>query len=373
MALTAKHLTIAGVVAFYFFVSISLVFTNKVLLSDDSLSVPAPMFVTWFQCVVTVAVCWALGKAGKGAAQGSFLSQFPEFVLDWGVAYKVLPLSCIFVGMVMFNNLTLKFVEVSFYNVARSLTIVFNVVFTYLLLGSTTSLATLGTLAVVILGFLVGTKGEVNFSLVGTLFGVAASAFVSLNSIYTRKTLPAVGEDKWLLTAYNNVNAVLIFIPLILLSGEATLLTEYTTTLQNPVFWGAMLVSGAFGTLIGIATVLQIQTTSPLTHNISGTAKAAVQSILAVQIWQNEMTAAAWIGLAMVLGGSLAYAYVRKLEMDAADAQGPPAKGAPAAAAPAPAAASSAAPSSDVGDEFGTGVTEDEEAPLLKARGDGAV
>ena len=41
---------------------------------------------------------------------------------------QVLPLSIVFVGMITFNNLTLKFLGVAFYNVGRSLTTVFNVV-----------------------------------------------------------------------------------------------------------------------------------------------------------------------------------------------------------------------------------------------------
>lgn len=41
---------------------------------------------------------------------------------------QVLPLSVVFVGMITFNNLTLKFLGVAFYNVGRSLTTVFNVV-----------------------------------------------------------------------------------------------------------------------------------------------------------------------------------------------------------------------------------------------------
>ena len=41
---------------------------------------------------------------------------------------QVLPLSIVFVGMVVFNNLTLKYLGVAFYNVGRSLTTVFNVV-----------------------------------------------------------------------------------------------------------------------------------------------------------------------------------------------------------------------------------------------------
>ena len=43
---------------------------------------------------------------------------------------QVLPLSLVFVGMITFNNLCLKYVGVAFYNVGRSLTTVFNVVST---------------------------------------------------------------------------------------------------------------------------------------------------------------------------------------------------------------------------------------------------
>jgi hypothetical protein len=38
-----------------------------------------------------------------------------------------------------------------------------------------------------------------------------------------------------------------------------------------------MIVAGFMGFAIGLVTVMQVKATSPLTHNISGTAKAAVQ------------------------------------------------------------------------------------------------
>lgn len=132
------------------------------------------------------------------------------------VAKGVFPLSAVFVGMIAFNNLCLQYVEVSFYNVARSLTIVFNVIFTYLLLGEKTSMRTCGTLVLVIIGFFAGSTGEVNFNWTGTLCGVASSAFVCLNAIYTSKVMPLVDKDKWKLAYYNNVNASIMFMPLIL-------------------------------------------------------------------------------------------------------------------------------------------------------------
>ena len=208
--------------------------------------------------------------------------------------------------------------EVSFYNVARSLTIVFNVFFTWMMLGETTSRTTLICLSLVIVGFFVGSGGEVNFSLIGTLFGVASSVFVSLNSIYTKKMMGVVDGNQWSLAAYNNMNATLMFIPVVILVERDVLVASVATMLQG-YYWFLMSVGGLFGFLIGIVTIMQIKLTSPLTHNISGTAKACVQTVLALLIWQNPTTPANLAGIALVLGGSFLYAYVRNREMEAAN------------------------------------------------------
>ena len=94
-------------------------------------------------------MCYLLGSGSP------IPGQYPPYEYKPAIAARVAHLSVIFVGMVAFNNLCLQYVEVSFYNVARSLTIVFNVVLSYLVLGENTSLAVVGTLAVVIAGFLV--------------------------------------------------------------------------------------------------------------------------------------------------------------------------------------------------------------------------
>lgn len=92
--------------------------------------------------------------------------------------------------MITFNTLCLKFVETLFYYVARSLTIVFNVCLTYFILGSASSCKTVVCHLVVIAGFFVGSWGEVNFSVFGTLAGVTSSLFVSLNCILPKEYYP---------------------------------------------------------------------------------------------------------------------------------------------------------------------------------------
>uniref|UniRef100_A0A7R9WM04 Sugar phosphate transporter domain-containing protein n=1 Tax=Craspedostauros australis TaxID=1486917 RepID=A0A7R9WM04_9STRA len=325
---------IASVVATYWFVSISMVYLNKVLMSNDGISIDAPLFVTWYQCVITALICWTAGEVAQhmqkraeilpktnddapsasAAGKKSFFSQFPKAEYNAVTGKKVFPLSVVFVGMITFNNLCLKWVEVSFYNVARSLTIVFNVVFSSVMLGSSTSSRTMLCLGVVILGFFMGSKGEVNFSFRGTVAGICSSLFVSLNSIFTKKILPAVDNDHWRLTFYNNVNACILFIPLILYYEVPTIIAAMNAQLVSTTFWTAMTVAGFFGFSIGIVTVLQIKATSPLSHNISGTAKAAVQSMMAFYIWGNQATFMGVLGIFTVLGGSLMYTLVKMKE-----------------------------------------------------------
>lgn len=129
------------------------VFVNKALLSSKEVDLDAPLFVTWYQCIVSTVICFTLSSLSKIFPHHI---KFPEGTpLDTATMWKVgcfsnvrrgdynvinfisqiLPLSILFTAMISFNNLCLKFVGVSFYYVGRSLTTVFNVILTYLVLG----------------------------------------------------------------------------------------------------------------------------------------------------------------------------------------------------------------------------------------------
>jgi len=266
------------------------------------------------QCLVTVAGCYAL-RAASRLLPG--LVSFPDLTVRPATVQQVLPLSAVFVGMITFNNLCLKDVGVSFYYIGRSLTTVFNVLLTYFLLGQKTSLPAIACCGAIVGGFYLGVDQEEaagSFSLSGTCYGVLASLFVSLFSITTKRVLPAVDGDIWSLTFYNNIIACVLFLPLMLLFGEFPVVAQFThlTSLQ---FWTMMTVGGIFGFAIGYVTGLQIKVTSPLTHNISGTAKAAAQTVLATQWFSETKPWLWWLSNGVVLGGSLAYARVRQLEM----------------------------------------------------------
>uniref|UniRef100_A0AAF5PH14 Sugar phosphate transporter domain-containing protein n=1 Tax=Wuchereria bancrofti TaxID=6293 RepID=A0AAF5PH14_WUCBA len=313
-SLMQKYVKIFIVVFLYWFFSIGLVFLNKYLLSSESLKLNAPLFVTWYQCFVTVMLCCVFFWVSKLYPS---LITFPSIRFDHRISREVLPLSFVFVAMIATNNLCLKYVGVSFYYIGRSLTTVFNVIFSYIILEQLTSLKTILCCSLIIGGFLLGVDQEDaagTLSVSGVIFGVAASMFVALNAIYTQRTLPSVGDSIAQLTLYNNINALVLFLPIILFFGDITevFYFHYLTSLR---FWTLMTLSGIFGFLMSYITGWQIQVTSPLTHNISGTAKAAAQTVIAVVWWQEMKPLLWWVSNAVVLSGSAMYTMVKRKEM----------------------------------------------------------
>merc|ERR1712110_1259654 len=241
-----------------------------------------------------------------GATKLPNLVSFPELPVDVNILKQLLPLSVVFVGMITLNNLCLKNVGVSFYYIGRSLTTVFNVLLTYFILGQKTSLSAICCCLSIVGGF---------------YLGVLASLFVSLYSIYTKKVLPVVEGNIWSLTFYNNVNACFLFLPLMIISGETSAVINFDQ-ITDTEFWLRMTVAGLLGFAIGYVTGLQIKVTSPLTHNISGTAKAAAQTVLATQWFSETKSLLWWTSNMVVLAGSMAYTRVRQMEMKAASGGG---------------------------------------------------
>ncbi|OAD59205.1 putative GDP-fucose transporter [Eufriesea mexicana] len=311
----SKFIHITIVVATYWIISILTVFINKALLSSNTINLDAPLFITWCQCIISLIICVILSNLSKW---------FPKyFKFPDGNPYtketlkKILPLSLLFTGMIVTNNLCLKYVDVTFYYIGRSLTTVFNVIFTYLILGQKTSTNCIACCAFIVMGFWLGVNQEHvagSLSILGTICGVLGSLILSLYSIHTKQVLPTLNQDIWLLSYYNNAYSVIIFLPLMIANGEHITVYNYDK-IGSLSFWLAITIGGVCGFAIGYVSALQIKVTSPLTHNISGTAKACTQTVLATYWFNEKKLFMWWISNFIVLGASAIYARLRQLEL----------------------------------------------------------
>merc|ERR1712203_831669 len=107
---------------------------------------------------------------------------------------------------------------------------------------------------------------------------------------------------------------MLLFIPMMIVFQEFPVVMQFEGIFSG-TFWSLMTLGGVFGCAIGYVTGMQVKVTSPLTHNISGTAKAAAQTVLATHVNAEIKSFWWWVSNFVVLMGSAGYASVRQLEM----------------------------------------------------------
>jgi GDP-fucose transporter C1 len=300
----------AAAVTFYMTVSIGLVFLNRLVLTDATEKAGA-LFMSWYQFVVAYLLILIITTFFPNVP---LLNLFPPLQYQWQIVLKVIPVSVAYLLMIGFNNKCLEYVSVSGYQIVRSLTIAFNIVFTYFILGSPTSLRACFACAGVILGFFLGVEGEVNLSVRGAIYGVCSSVFVALYSIVVKRVIGLLDNNEYLLIESNTPIAIISLAPFVWWSGEFEGLWGNRTAR----FWIMQTLAGVVGFVINIAIFLNIKYTTPLTHNLSGTVKACLQTLLAFAIFKGEtMGPMKFVGTVFVIGFSAYYAYVRKSEMTA--------------------------------------------------------
>lgn len=92
----------------------------------------------------------------------------------------------------------------------------------------------------------------------GIVYGVLSSCCVSLNSIFTKRKLEVVDNSAWTLCFYNNINASILFIPLMFMASELPN-NLFVSQMTDPKFWFVMCIGGVCGVAMGLVTALQIK------------------------------------------------------------------------------------------------------------------
>lgn len=161
-----------------------------------------------------------------------------------------------------------------------------------------------------IIRYILGIKGEINFSLIGTLFGVGASLIGTFYTIYLKHFMDDIVKNTWELSFYNNFNSCIIIPIMVILNGEVPVLYEHRSELTLTYFFW-IFVAGLIGLLVGLTTQLQIKYTSTLSHNISGVMKNCIQTFMGAAYYHTPMTMKGILGVMLVVGGSIAYAMER--------------------------------------------------------------
>ena len=298
----------AFAVAFYMIVSIGLVFLNRLVLTNKT-EKAGGLFISWYQFVVAYFIMIFISVFCQKVP---VLNIFPPIKYKMSVMIKIVPVSVCYLLMIGFNNKCLEYVSVSGYQIVRSLTIIFNIILSYLLLKEKTSIRAILACIGVLIGFVLGIEGEINLSTIGVVFGVLSSIFLALYSILVKWSLDLVDGNQYVLMEYNTLVAIVLMFPFVYFNDEF----DVFTPMRSKKFWGMQTLAGVTGFVINIAIFLSIKYTTPLTHNLSGTVKACLQTFLAFLLFDGEtMGFLKFVGTVLVISFSAYYSHVRKAEM----------------------------------------------------------
>jgi len=309
----ASKSLVMGVVAFYLVAALAMVMANTWVLNTST----TPLFFLWAQLAIAVAL-FVISDA---------LHILPDrLTLDLATCKGLVPMVGLNILGLAFSNYTLKYVDASFYQVARGLVLPFTVCTSFVFLHARPSLRILLCCGLVTLGFFVGVFFDgIKVSWIGVGFGVASSAITATHSVVIKQSLNVVGGSTIALSWYTNLLSAIILFPLLILAGEGTdivkllfgvnelLVKPGTMSPLSTFLWGS-LITGVIGFLMSIASLLSIKVTSPITHMVSSAVRGVAASLLGMWLFHDIITSGRASSIATILFGSVLYTWVKHQE-----------------------------------------------------------
>ncbi len=353
---SSNAIHIALVVAFYFATSLAVVFLNKTLLSDPALK-SFSVTITWIQIVGAVIFALLSSPLSASVAQSApaLAPIFPRLKVSFPLILQTLPSAIFFALTLAFSNKCLQEVPVSFYQVARAWTIICNITLAYIVTRVKPSCREAICCAVIVGGYVLACAGEQNLTgaavlaevkaqaaacfapfaqgslraiqpwdvlktctslnpnFAGLFYGFLSSMCLATYSLLVRRDLNRLPLSNQQLATVLNISAAVIYFVYLVASGELkAAIVAKIWTIKGICF--SLFAVTVAGYLVNFATFLQIETTSALTHNVSGTAKASLQSVIGWVLHRNPVTQITLIGTIVNVLGCAAYAWVRQFE-----------------------------------------------------------
>ncbi|KAM0123706.1 hypothetical protein ACHAP3_010919 [Botrytis cinerea] len=262
-----------------------------------------------------------LSSASSGGIAGGGLFEF-----DYAVARQVLPLAIIFVVKLILSNISFAYAELSIYVMARIGIIPFSLLFTAILGQQQHSASTISSALIATLFLLLGTiKAGLRAPWESIVAGVFSSIFVALYPVQiqrTYKTLVAqlvpqgdlIGgfasgnglsdfsgsreENRayWRLLHYTSLLSILIFVPILLLSGELPDVYRNCYFLDVFFHWLMVLCGGTGSWAVFWCTIALTRATGPLTTSFLFVPRAAFLLPIMAGF---KLPASNWIGFGM--------------------------------------------------------------------------
>ncbi|GFS26050.1 GDP-fucose transporter 1 [Elysia marginata] len=315
----SRMMLVAMVVVSYWITAMAMVFINKELISGHNSGVDISVFIVWVQTLIGITSVVLLRLVS------SYLNlkwDLPLFQPNSLLHQDMVLASMLFTGTLIFNNLMLKYISVAFYQLARSLTLIFVILFSGIVLGEKISWRVICSCFLIVFGFYIGVDEEIfaqGLHVLGVIYGIAASLTAALCGVFYKRVQIRENPTSLQMTFNNQFISFVALSPLLYSTSQLTDFLQ-SPLAGNPTVTLLLMLSGFASVLMGWVSARLISLTSPLTHNISINTKSVLQTLLAV-LWSGETRSFSWwLGNALVMGGIGTYT-ANKLNMSSVETE----------------------------------------------------
>ncbi|KAI9625402.1 hypothetical protein KEM48_010882 [Puccinia striiformis f. sp. tritici PST-130] len=244
-------------------------------------SVSVPIFLLFCQLSIAVILLKLSHLVGLIKLPSKMFRNLFNSTNSFKLLKDILPMVLINVSGLIFNTYCLKFVDASFYQVARGL--IYHSQYSH------------------------HTSNPRNFIINNDINTCD-------NSQENIRKVPSTIA----LTYYSNGLSALIVFPLIFILGETqTILQLFSNGFDGfKTFFIGTIVTGLFGFFICIAGLLSIKVTSPVTHMISSAVRGVIQvDDTRITISKTKITSGRVLGIGIILIGSIYYTWIKDQEV----------------------------------------------------------
>ena len=221
---------------------------------------------------------------------------------------RVWMLSVTFCLSITLNNIGLKYVYVSFYEILSACTAPITLVLTMIMQGKRYHAATYFSMLPLCCGVMMCVKGEVNFHIMGLICCGTATVLRGAKSVI-QAMIMSDSEEKLspMELLFNMSRPCFLFTAIWCATSESTDIIADPKS-RDPETWILIGLSSLLAVGLNLFTFLVTFYTSPVTLQVLGQLKVVFSILLSVAIFGNEVSKLAAIGTCITICGMALYA-----------------------------------------------------------------
>ena len=284
-------------IAAYSTCSISMIILNKQIL--DKKQFAFPFVVIFFQNLSAIVVVVILKQAQ--------VIEYPK--LEAKLVKRWLPLTGLFVGMLITSLMALKTMSIPLQTLIKSLAIILTALGDHLFFGHMLNALMLFSFLLLIAGSILGATSDAWLTPVGLFWSITNVICTSTYQLYMKGMLNDLKSTmgSWGPVYYNNLLSLPPLILPVILTWDAW--TEQIQTLNDPHSLWCITLMIFISAVMTMASFWCMRCTSPTTYGVIGGLNKIPLALLGMYIFDQYPTTYGAIGIGAALFGGLVYIY----------------------------------------------------------------